>query len=200
MLCVGQLDTLQEGWEVVARAIASALDPAVDKLLCCLAKLMLPGTDRFADDQLECLRQHVQAALALSGAAFCVKDTLSLKSICKDMLHWTSDRIAFKQSWLGSPQKLCRALPSIRQAVISWRHQMVNTWEATGYRLDDEFASQLVSSKPLRVEVDGEYVVDVLDSQDLACAMLHTHSNSAGTRALDLPGKHTIRLSRYCKF
>ena len=94
-----------------------------------------------------------------------------------------------------------RALPSIRKAIMNWQSQLVNTWEATGYEHGSPVASQLADAKPIRIEVDGNFVVDVLDSADLACAMLHTDSESrwsGAANALASPGKHTVRLSRYC--
>ena len=49
---------------------------------------------------------------------------------------------------------------------MQWQQQVLNQWEATGYRHDDPLAPCLLEQLPIRLHVDGDFIADALDSAD----------------------------------
>lgn len=195
---------LAPGWRFKAQAVSTALHPTVSKLTYVLGKLSPSNLKRVSNEEQAQLQQQLdsllQAALALAGSDASVEDAASLERICKDAVKRGCQDQSVEQGQQNKSRNFRLALPFVRKAVMQWQHQIVNTWEATGYEHDSIDASQLQQGKPVRIEVDGLLVGDALDSVDLACAFLHEPATSCWSCLSDVlaqAGTHTITLSRY---
>ena len=91
---------------------------------------------------------------------------------------WELLRGCFDQLWPQDGDLLRRHLVIVKQALLDWRQCVLNTLEATGFRHNDRFAAQLNSAGgAARLQLEGAYVQDVQDAQDLACAFLQPESS-----------------------
>ena len=82
------------------------------------------------------------------------------------------------QPWPQDGCLLRKHLGIVRQSLVDWRQLVLDTLEATGFEHSDGSAAQLRSpGGAARLQLDGAYVQDVQDAQDLACAFLQPDSS-----------------------
>ena len=82
------------------------------------------------------------------------------------------------QPWPQDGHLLRRHLAIVKQTLLDWRQRVLDTLEATGFRHDDCRAAQLnTSGGAVRLQLEGTFVQDVIDAQDLACAFLQPDSS-----------------------
>ena len=82
------------------------------------------------------------------------------------------------QPWPQDGRLLRRHLAIVKHTLLDWRQRVLYTLEATGFRHSDRDAAQLKSTGgAARLQLEGAYVQDVQDAQDLACACLQPESS-----------------------
>ena len=96
-----------------------------------------------------------------------------LSTVCSRPVQSDNDR-----PWLMDGKLLRERLETVKQDLLRWRQLVLDTLEATGFRHDDCRAAQLnTSGGAVRLQLEGAYVQDVQDAQDLACAFLQPNSS-----------------------
>ena len=104
--------------------------------------------------------QEVEA-LAASGSSI------------QDLLKECAD-----QPWPQYGDVLRKHLVGVKQSLLDWRQLVLDRLEATGFEHNDSSAAQLESpGGAARLQLNGAYVQDVQDAQDLACAFLQPDSS-----------------------
>ncbi len=99
------------------------------------------------------------------------------------------------QPWPQDGHLLRKHLVTVRQSLLDWRQLVLDTLEATGFEHSDGSAAQLRSAGgAARLQLDGAYVQDVQDAQDLACAFLQPASSLRA--AMQAGVDHQVQLIR----
>lgn len=188
---------VNKDWESCAKAISTALHPFMTQLIKLLNSIATSTTSMSGDgvSPLSDMYCCVERVLSLPAVDFALDGSDSLTTIVNNDLKWVNDEEQFKTRWNGNGRVLREQLPEIRKAIMRWQRNVVNQWEATGYRHDDAGAACLIGQLPIRLHIDGDFLADALDSADLACIMLHPARLHAATISQAITAAGTYQLS-----
>ncbi|DBA71017.1 TPA: hypothetical protein ACH3X2_011447 [Trebouxia sp. C0005] len=179
-------DITVEEWQLRAEALALADSSAFRKLQRSLNVFghSNPGQP---SQHLEHALQSLEDVMRLPGTHAAVQ----LRT--PELLHALLQRIKSELLTQTNRKELWKLLQQSISALAEWRQAVLFAWDGLGCPHSDASAAQM--RKAVRLFVDGQYVVDALDSTDLVCQFLQTDSMLAKTIAASPTGQ--ISLSRY---
>ena len=178
-------DITVEEWQLRAEALALADSSAFRKLQCSLNAFGHIN----AGQQLQHLEHALQSLEVVTGLPG-IHAVVQLRT--QELLPALLQRIKSELGTHTNRQELWISLKLSMSGLAEWRQAVLFAWDGLGRPHSDASAAQM--SKAVRLFVDGQYVVDALDSTDLVCQFLQTDSTLA--KAVAASTASQISLSR----
>lgn len=181
----GGTDMAVEDWQARADALALAGSSSFRQLQCALNAFGHPHADKHLQRLMANALRSVELISSLPGTQADV--TLVVGDSLLAILQHIRSALEPKTT---NCKQLWKALQQFVRDLTQWRQAVLFAWDGIGRLHSDSNAPQM--SKPVRLFVDGKYIVDAVDSTDLACQFLQSDSKLAAAIESSSCGKISL--------